>query len=91
MIETANLLLENELLKKENEQIKSQVAFLKYQLEDLRRKIFGIKSERYVSLNTSGQLSLLDVPVEESTPPVQTVKVEEHERQQKKEKANSFQ
>ena len=87
VIETANLLLENELLKKENEQIKSQVAFLKYQLEDLRRKIFGIKSERYVSLNASGQLSLLDVPFESPAPQAQTIKVEEHERQVKKEKA----
>ena len=87
MIETENLLLENELLKQKLDHSQSEIAFLKYQLEDLRRKIFGIKSERYVSLNASGQLSLLDIPVEESTPPVQTVKVEEHERQQKKEKA----
>lgn len=86
MIETKDILKENELLKKENEAIKSQVAFLKYQLEDLRRKIFGVKSERYVSYSESGQLSLLDVPMEESASPVQAVKVDGHERQPKKEK-----
>lgn len=90
---TEKLLLENELLKQELHQVKeksqSEIAFLKYQLEDLRRKIFGVKSERYISYSESGQLSLLDVPFEEPAP-LQTVKVDEHERELKKEKQKPF-
>lgn len=85
VMETKDILQENELLKKENEAIKSQVALLKYQIEDLRRKIFGVKSERYVSLIESGQLSLLDVP-ESPAVEVKPITVGAHERKPKKEK-----
>ncbi len=79
MIETADQLSEIEVLKQQLEQSKSEIIFLKYQLEDLRRKIFGAKSERYISNIHSSQLSLLDVAAEE-VQVVSTTTVEKHER-----------
>jgi transposase len=46
---------------------KSEVSLLKYQLSELKRLIFGAKSERFVSPQP-GQLSLFDLPQE---PPVE--------------------
>lgn len=43
---------------KEYEQLKSDNLYLRYQLEDLRRMIYGSKSERYVAEDS--QLSLFD-------------------------------
>jgi transposase len=44
---------------------KSEVALLKYQLAELKRLIFGAKSERFVA-PIPGQLSLFDLPEESS-------------------------
>lgn len=42
---------------------KAEVALLKYQLAELKRLIFGAKSERFIS-PVPGQLSLFDLPAE---------------------------
>ncbi len=79
MIETTDLLLENQVLK-------NKVSNLEFQLDELRRLIFGAKSERYISNIHPSQLSLLDVTAGEQVPP--TVTVEKHERKQNDSKKN---
>jgi transposase len=93
VIETADLLLENQILKEELLQVKekseSEIAYLKYQLDQLKRQIFGVKSERFLSMLHAGQLAL---PIEEENPPViekeETILVEAHDRKKKKKKEN---
>lgn len=55
------------ITKAEYEQLlatKSEVAYLKFQLAELKRMIFGAKSERYVAPGTD-QTSLFELPVEQ--------------------------
>jgi len=55
------------ITKAEYEQLlatKSEVAYLKFQLAELKRMIFGAKSERYVTPDTD-QTSLFEVPTEQ--------------------------
>ena len=93
MIETQDLLLENQTLKQELQQVKdkseSEIAFLRYQLDQLRRQIFGVKSERFISMQEAGQLAL---PIESEIPPViekdETITIEAHDRKKKKKKEN---
>ena len=49
--------------KAEYEGLKSEIALLKYQLAELKRLIFGAKSERFLA-PIPGQLSLFDLPEE---------------------------
>ncbi|MCL4483222.1 MAG: transposase, partial [Bacteroidetes bacterium] len=42
---------------------KSEVTLLKYQLAELKRLVFGAKSERFIA-PIPGQLSLFDLPQE---------------------------
>ncbi len=83
MIETQDLLLENQLLKDELQQIKEQsqskISHLQFQIDELRRLIFGAKSERYISNIHPSQLSLLDVAAEQTQTPATTT-IEKHER-----------
>jgi transposase len=72
MMETQDLLLENQLLK-------SKISNLQFQLDELKRLIFGAKSERYISNIHPSQLSLLDVAAQESEV-ASTTTVEKHER-----------
>ncbi len=54
------------ITKAEYEQLiatKSEVAYLKFQLAEMKRLIFGAKSERFVSLNPD-QATLFDIPAE---------------------------
>ena len=94
MIETADLLLENHILKQALQQVKekpeSGIAYLKFQLDQLKRQIFGVKSERFLSsLAEAGQLAL---PLENKNTPVivkeETVTVEAHDRKKKRKKEN---
>lgn len=94
MIETSDLLLENQILKQELLQVKekseSEIAYLKFQLDQLKRQIFGVKSERFLStLAEAGQLAL---PIENENPPViekeETISIEAHDRKKKKKKEN---
>ena len=80
MIETQDLLLENQLLK-------SKISNLEFQLDELKRLIFGAKSERYVSNVHPSQLSLLDVPQSEMEQN-NSITIEEHERKQNDTKKN---
>lgn len=57
------LLLENSLLKADNLELQSQIKLIQFQLLELRRQIFGSKSERFISPNNSMQLPL-DLQVE---------------------------
>lgn len=47
----------------EYEQLKSEVTYLKHQLAELQRLIYGSKSERYIA-NDTNQLSLFELPEE---------------------------
>lgn len=93
MIETPDLLLENQILKQELQQVKekseSEIAYLKFQLDQLKRQVFGVKSERFISMLNAGQLAL---PIENENPPVmdkeETITVEAHDRKKKKRKEN---
>lgn len=58
---------------------------LKHELAELRRMIFGSKSERFVPAAHSSQLNLLEEPANES-PQAETVIVDCHKRNKKKEK-----
>jgi len=89
VIETQDLLLENQILKQELRQVKetsqSEITYLKYQLDQLKRRGFGAKSERFLSMLNAGQLAL---PIDDENPPVvekeETVTVEAHDRKKKK-------
>jgi transposase len=93
VIETQDLLLENQILKQELQQVKdkseSEIAYLKYQLDQLKRQVFGVKSERFISMMDKGQLALA---MENENPPVaekqETIAVEAHDRKKKKKKEN---
>lgn len=67
MIETPDLLLENKNLQNQLIQSQSEIAYLKFQLDQLKRQIFGVKSERFLSVLNAGQLAL---PIENENPPV---------------------
>ena len=86
MIETPDLILENRSLKEELHQSKLKNSHLQFQIDELRRLIFGAKSERYISNIHPSQLSLLDVTPAEQEP--STVTVEKHERKQNDSKKN---
>ena len=90
MIETQDLLLENKNLQNKLIQSQSEIAYLKYQLDQLKRQVFGVKRERYISMLDAGQLVL---PIEDENPPVieeeeDTITVEAHDRKKNKKKAN---
>jgi len=55
---------EYEQLKLKNERLESEIALLKYQLEELKRMIFGSKSERYIPQDPN-QPTLFEIPEEE--------------------------
>lgn len=62
---TENIVLEQVILSKsEYEKLLSENQYLKQQLAELKRLIFGSKSERFIPSDDS-QLSLFDVPVKE--------------------------
>ena len=100
MIETQDLLLENKNLQEKliqsqseinllKQRSESEIAYLKFQLDQLKRQVFGIKSERFISMMNAGQLAL---PIENDNPPVveeeETVTVEAYDRKKKKKKEN---
>jgi len=63
------LLKSHQLLERQNAGLLSEITFLKQELSELRRFIFGQKSERFVPTNQDGQLGLDlgDRPVEIET------------------------
>ena len=89
MIETADLLLENKNLQDQLIQSQSKIDFLQYQLDQLKRQVFGVKSERFLSMLDAGQLAL---PIENENPLVvekqETIAVDAHDRKKKKKKEN---
>jgi transposase len=59
------------LIKKENEELRAENLYFKQELAQLKRMIFGAKSERFIQ-NDPGQLTLgMDIPEQES-PAVET-------------------
>lgn len=88
MIETQDLLLENKTLQEKLVRSESEITYLKFQLEELRRVVFGAKSERFVSHEIPGQLSF---EIEKECPKQaeqETVFVDAHDRKKKKKKEN---
>lgn len=60
-----NIVAENAKLKEENKALKEAMEHLQFQLNELKRLVFGSKSERYVPDNKqaeNGQMSLFDTP-----------------------------
>jgi len=59
------------LSKKEYEKLLSDNEYMKQQLAELRRMIFGSKRERFISAENTdtAQLSLFDTPEEETSAP----------------------
>jgi len=55
---------ELEQLKSKSDRLESENAWLKYKLEDLKRRIFGVKSERFVPQDPN-QPTLFELPEEE--------------------------
>lgn len=96
MIETPEILLENQYLKEKLSQLEvqfnqsqSKAVFLQYQLDELRRMIFGAKSERFVTPVIPGQLNLeMDIKKEEAIETADTIVVDSHERKKNKKKEN---
>jgi transposase len=79
VIETADLLLEVEKLRSENQQLKLQLQKLQHQLEQLLRHTFGKKSEKF--LLDPSQVSLgLDMPVIEKPAAIKQTITYERER-----------
>lgn len=89
MIKTADLLLENKTLQEKLLQSESEIFYLKYQLDQLKRQVFGVKSERFLSMLNAGQLAL---QIENENPPViakqATITVEAHDRKKNKKREN---
>ncbi len=89
MIETQDLLLKNKNLQNQLDQSQSEIAYLKYQLDQLKRQVFGVKSERFISMQEAGQLAL---PIENEVPVViekeETITIEAHDRKKKRKKEN---
>ena len=74
-------------LLKENYELKSENLLLKYKMAQLKRMIFGARSERFVPAEIPGQLSLEiasdeTLIIEKETPPI---KIEAHDRRIKTE------
>jgi transposase len=64
----AHLLLKQK--EAENGQLKADILYLRYELDKLKRMIFGSKSERFIGTNNSGQLLLgLDIAPEPMAEP----------------------
>ena len=59
------LLHENSLLKEQNISLKDQISYFKHQIDELKRLIFGRKSERFIAVSDN-QLSLFDVSEDKS-------------------------
>lgn len=88
MIETQDLLLENQILKQELQQVRekseSEIAYLKFQLGELKRMIFGAKSERFVSHVIPEQLSIPLEKIEVKAVEQEMITIEAHDRKKKK-------
>lgn len=67
------------------EEKESRITKLEFELGQLRRMIFGAKSERFVSAAHPSQLNLLEEPAAEVARQ-ETIIVDKHERKKKKEK-----
>ncbi|MBK7410722.1 MAG: transposase [Saprospirales bacterium] len=65
--------------------LEAQVESLKFQLEQMKRMIFGAKSERYIAEVAEEQLSLFDVPSASSSQE-EKVRVPAHDRKKTKTK-----
>lgn len=63
----------------------SRLAKVEFELAQLKRMIFGAKSERFVPASHPSQLNLLEEPAVESGE-IETIIVDRHERNKKKEK-----
>lgn len=63
----------------------SEILKLKHELAELRRLIFGAKSERFVPVAHPSQLNLLEEPAVEKSEE-EVIIVDKHERKKKKEK-----
>jgi transposase len=67
------------------EELESDHLKVKHELAQLRRMLFGAKSERFVPTAHPSQLNLLEAPATEVTEQ-ETIIVDKHERRKKKEK-----
>lgn len=67
-----------------NAELRSQIKLLQWELAQLKRMIFGSKSERFSPVSLPGQMTLgMDVETKQEATKPATVKVEAHERTKK--------
>jgi transposase len=72
------------ITKAEYDGLRSEVAYLKFQLAELKRMIFGAKSERYVTPGAD-QTSLFELPAEQSIEqPIEEITYTRNKPQEKK-------
>ncbi len=74
-------------LLKENTELKSELLFVKHEMAQLKRMLYGARSERFVSSETPLQLSL-DIAadeIQETEKEIPTIKIEAHDRKQNQE------
>ena len=80
----SNQVKSNVKLESEKDKLEQQVSYLKFQLEQFKRAMFGSKRERFISLEISGQFLLpFDVNEQEVLEAVEVV-VEQISYQRKK-------
>lgn len=62
--EFEQIISESDRLKSKSDRLESENAWLKYKLDDLKRRIFGVKSERFIPQDPN-QPTLFELPAEE--------------------------
>jgi transposase len=72
-LELLSIKTEAEKFEGEVKKLQSEIAWLKHQLDELKRMIYGAKSERFIAPDPS-QLNLFDFPAT-STPPAHTEEI----------------
>lgn len=72
----------------ELEQLKIQNQYLQHQLDQLKRMIFGAKSERFIPSEIPGQLSLEIAPQETLPVKSETISIDKHDRKKSSKEKN---
>lgn len=81
MIQTPDLLLEVQQLREENQQQKSEINRLRHQLEQLIRVVYGSRSEKYSSVDSSQMAIGFELPsIPQTEKKIETITYEREKR-----------